>query len=334
MSALPRTFSVGLCIAGLACLQPSLSLAQCPGPCGDLNASGSLTSSDLNLMLDWIFHQLPPPQPIACADIDHHQEVTLYDASLLMETFFNCDESFFCEPSLPPHVPVPTDAYLIYYDDRFPANDSQATFDLMYVDRGLESYARALDLPLLSDVSGQVPDVEVLDLDPDGGWDLDRQETQVQGAPPGHLLLGFIDAGVPPSSGRLARLRLSVPVSGVDRSIHLQWTALQPHNLAMVMEPACLFGPPFEPRLLPCWVHATGDLEENDGVSSSDIILTINFVFKGGLPPLPCTAAADVDCSGNVTSADIIRLVNHVFKGGAAPCDVCELVADGVWACP
>ena len=58
-------------------------------------------------------------------------------------------------------------------------------------------------------------------------------------------------------------------------------------------------------------------------ITSADIIGLVNFVFKGGDPPLPCVAAGDVNCGGTVTSADIIALVNYVFKGGLAPCDAC-----------
>jgi hypothetical protein len=33
----------------------------------------------------------------------------------------------------------------------------------------------------------------------------------------------------------------------------------------------------------------------------------------------------DADCSGHLSSADIIVLVNHIFKSGTAPCDMCAL---------
>jgi len=58
-------------------------------------------------------------------------------------------------------------------------------------------------------------------------------------------------------------------------------------------------------------------------ITSADIIVAVNYVFKGGPDPQPCPASADVNCGGTVTSADIIILVNYVFKGGPAPCDAC-----------
>jgi hypothetical protein len=83
-----------------------------------------------------------------------------------------------------------------------------------------------------------------------------------------------------------------------------------------------------------CQVVNTGDINGATGITSSDIIYLVNFVFKGGPAPLPCAAAGDVNCSEHVSSADIIYLVNYVFKAGALPCDVCTLIASGDWTCP
>jgi hypothetical protein len=72
-----------------------------------------------------------------------------------------------------------------------------------------------------------------------------------------------------------------------------------------------------------CPIVVSGDLNNSLTVTSADIIVLVNFVFKGGPDPLPCAANGDVNCSGSVTSSDIIVLVNFVFKGGPAPCNTC-----------
>lgn len=72
-----------------------------------------------------------------------------------------------------------------------------------------------------------------------------------------------------------------------------------------------------------CPIVLSGDVNLSTTVTSADIIVLVNFVFKGGADPLPCQANGDVNCNGAVTSADIIVLVNFVFKGGAAPCNTC-----------
>lgn len=78
------------------------------------------------------------------------------------------------------------------------------------------------------------------------------------------------------------------------------------------------------PEIKACLISAPGDMNASESVSSGDVIVLVNYVFKGGAVPLPCEAAGDVSCSGAVTSADIIHLVNFVFKSGDPPCDYCN----------
>ena len=69
----------------------------------------------------------------------------------------------------------------------------------------------------------------------------------------------------------------------------------------------------------------TGDVNADGVLTSADILLAVEYIFRGGEPALPVTQCADTDCSGRITAADVVVLINHVFKGGAAPCDVCAL---------
>jgi len=75
-----------------------------------------------------------------------------------------------------------------------------------------------------------------------------------------------------------------------------------------------------------CGVVVTGDADVSGAIEAADIIIMVNYLFKGGPEPLPIAQAGDVNCDGVTTSADIIDLVNHVFKSGAAPCDVCSIL--------
>jgi hypothetical protein len=86
-------------------------------------------------------------------------------------------------------------------------------------------------------------------------------------------------------------------------------------RLRTAVNPACKSG---------CIIVLPGDVNENGAVTSSDVIVTVNYVFKGGPPPQPCAANGDVNCNGAVTSSDVIVLVNYVFKGGNPPCDICN----------
>lgn len=75
-----------------------------------------------------------------------------------------------------------------------------------------------------------------------------------------------------------------------------------------------------------CVVALTGDVDMSGVITSADIIVLVNYVFKGGATPQPVAEAGDCDCSSSVTSSDVIRLVNYVFKGGIPPCDVCSIL--------
>jgi hypothetical protein len=75
-----------------------------------------------------------------------------------------------------------------------------------------------------------------------------------------------------------------------------------------------------------CGVVITGDVDVSGAIEAADIIIMVNYLFKGGPEPQPIAQAGDVNCDGVTTSADIIDLVNHVFKSGATPCDVCSIL--------
>ncbi len=80
--------------------------------------------------------------------------------------------------------------------------------------------------------------------------------------------------------------------------------------------------------------YATGDANNDQQVTSSDIISLVNFTFKGGASPAVCEARGDVNCSGGITASDIVRLVTFVFKAGLKPCNAGGIIRDGVWICP
>lgn len=66
-----------------------------------------------------------------------------------------------------------------------------------------------------------------------------------------------------------------------------------------------------------------GDINASGDINSADIIALVNYVFRGGAPPVCSPIAGDVTCSGSTDAADIIFLVGFVFKGGPAPPSGC-----------
>lgn len=61
-----------------------------------------------------------------------------------------------------------------------------------------------------------------------------------------------------------------------------------------------------------------GDVDGSFGVYVSDLTFMVNYIFKGGIAPVP-NEAGDVNCDYNVNVADLSYLVNFLFKGGAEP---------------
>jgi hypothetical protein len=62
-----------------------------------------------------------------------------------------------------------------------------------------------------------------------------------------------------------------------------------------------------------------GDANGDGIINSADVVYLINYLFKGGDPPVPCSEAGDVNCDGVINSADVVYLINYLFKGGPPP---------------
>jgi hypothetical protein len=65
-----------------------------------------------------------------------------------------------------------------------------------------------------------------------------------------------------------------------------------------------------------------GDVNGDGKVTVTDVIYLINYLFKGGPPPIPLKAG-DVNCDGKETVSDVVYLINYLFKGGLKPCQDC-----------
>ena len=63
-------------------------------------------------------------------------------------------------------------------------------------------------------------------------------------------------------------------------------------------------------------------MDGNGVISISDAVFLISYIFSGGLPPVPLSAA-DVDCSSVVSVSDVVYIIAYIFSGGAAPCAAC-----------
>lgn len=65
--------------------------------------------------------------------------------------------------------------------------------------------------------------------------------------------------------------------------------------------------------------YECGDIDHaDDGVTISDLVYLVDWMFTGGPPP-PVMEAANVDGSGGIDIADLVYLVDYMFTDGPAP---------------
>ncbi len=70
--------------------------------------------------------------------------------------------------------------------------------------------------------------------------------------------------------------------------------------------------------------YSAGDADGSGSISIGDAVFLINYIFGGGLPPMPL-GSGDADCSGGISIGDAVFLINYIFGGGPAPCGSCSV---------
>jgi M6 family metalloprotease-like protein len=63
-----------------------------------------------------------------------------------------------------------------------------------------------------------------------------------------------------------------------------------------------------------------GDCNGDQALTLPDVVYLINYVFKGGAPPVPELMVGDVNCDDDTGLTDVVYLINYLFKTGPAPC--------------
>lgn len=61
-----------------------------------------------------------------------------------------------------------------------------------------------------------------------------------------------------------------------------------------------------------------GDVNADDVINSADVILLINYLYRGGLAPV-LLWLGDANCDQIVNASDVIVMINHLFRGGPTP---------------
>jgi hypothetical protein len=126
---------------------------------------------------------------------------------------------------------------------------------------------------------------------------------------------------LPPGSGPILKLYFRIgsntPVGSITLSPVDTFTVLT-YNYYATGQAGIKFWPEWEVGGVDLLPYCRGDFNLSGAITSADIILLVNYVFKSG-PPSDDPWTMDPDVSGTSTSSDIIFLVNFVFKGGSPP---------------
>lgn len=297
----------------------SKALGACPALCGDVDGSGTVTSTDIITLIQYLYEQGPPPTFADCADIDDYELTTVRDLLWLIDLVFKGGAAPDCVLGFPPIDPAPSPNFTILHDSAYPPG-----VESFYIKLTLKNTdtVRGLTLPLAIQVGDQDATVVGITGTPVPG----ASAIQEWVSPPSNkIFVGFYasGAGVPPGQHVVGNFAISVPPAAIPRSIHVRPFAMSPLQAGVPVHYRMLVDADLDAWKVPlCPKVVPGDVDGSTDVAAGDVIQMVNFIFKG-LPFPPDIVAGDVNCSDSYTSADIIILVNYIFKSGSL-CDFCS----------
>jgi hypothetical protein len=317
---------------------------QCSGVCGDVNQSGGISSPDLFAML---IYSRKANWAIAadtnCANVDGYPGITMRDLCILGDEIFYLWAEPDCDLETTGYVPMPNAGYFLNFNSVFPPFDSAVTLHFDLTMPGLPQRTMGVELCMRIRVDGA--DVTIGNItpppveDPPDWWYQSLFKQDSANIPPGHLLGSYVKwepGGAVFGRHYMGSAQILTPPVDSYRVITVEFVEMpvSGQNTSMAVQDVTYDGWAIN---FDSWIiDRTGDANNDRSLTSADIILLVNYVFKSGHSPYPVPAAGDVNCSGGTTSADIIALVNHVFKGGPGPCDVTAECAVNLesWTCP
>jgi len=62
-----------------------------------------------------------------------------------------------------------------------------------------------------------------------------------------------------------------------------------------------------------------GEVNNDHSITVADVTYLVNYIFKGGPPPIPVRGIGDANCNGNVNVSDVVYLNYYLFQGGPKP---------------
>lgn len=313
--------------------------AQCQGGlCGDFNCTNTITSLDI---LDVTF-ALWYCADLICDcdslyDVDQDGRLSNRDVAFVTQKVFNAGPTPSCLPGMP-GVPPPTGGgVFLVHDQVIPAQTALDTIDFELVTtRSLYGLNVAMEVLLDGAPLNLGIDISLIPQ----GW-IGRGQSSCTSPVPDHIYIWGITralSALPPGRYVMPRLPVTVSAAPFDRTLEVRlFNFDSAYTHPFFYRNSMAVDGQYDIWQLSmgtqeCPIALTGDVDMSGQITSSDIIRMVNYVFKSGAIPLPCTPAGDVNCDQVGNSADVIVLVNHVFKGGVPPCDACT-VHSAPWGC-
>jgi hypothetical protein len=109
---------------------------------------------------------------------------------------------------------------------------------------------------------------------------------------------------------------VSPTVMSVSPTVTSPATQVSSSALIVTSPPDTVTSPPTEVTAV-C-VAIRGDANGDEVVDVADVVYLVNFLYRGGDPPVPIEAG-DANCDGIVNVADVVYLVNYLYRGGDPP---------------
>jgi len=325
---------------------PTVVAAQGFCICGDIDGSGTVRLHDLYEYLNWLY-DLDPGfcADSATGDIDGFATVTLRDVVWAHRFVLYEGAAPSCDSIAPPWIAVSSPDFFLVHDTLFPKGDSVHQIDITLIhQQRLSGFSMAFQIR----VDGALAefDTDEVWLGPPASdprlliWESFNLFSSYDLAIVGGTAIML---SLPPARRPMTNMiNVYAAPSPVDRTITVE--LLDMYGDSIFFEPSVNRNSFIVDSMLNMWeltvgpsgcpYRLTGDGDGSGTLTSSDIILLVNYVFKGREAPLPCAPASDVTYDLSVNSTDIIYLVDYVFRGGGPPCDVCTVTdAATKWGC-
>jgi hypothetical protein len=320
---------LGPAAVALCLLTASRPHAQLPCVCGDYDCHGDVTGSDIWEITRYLYQGPYGCLWQECRDVDGDGMITDRDVVWVWRAGIYGIE-LHCDSIAAPFALAPTNDFFLLYEKVYPAGDSVVPIHLDIVHwKPIAGFSVAF-LIKVGGVIAKFDSPGYFPYPPNfiGKGELDFLDSEYDG--PG--LFGFTTGPptLPPSRRpALTEINVHMPAVGYDRSITVE---------LFDMDSAFVDPLAYRNSMVVDGDYDTYELTAGPPTTcpyrgGGDVIGLVNYVFKGGIAPMPCAPAGDANCDLAVNSSDVIQMVNFIFKSGPSLCDPCTAYAYP-WGCP